>query len=151
MFRGQGVKQKLEAARAAKRSRVDEGERSSLTQSCLVTDLLMLWSSGELSARGVQRLAAAACIDGLCHDEIAEMASLGNHGQLPGNIARDLYTKSFGSVELCEPHVLRVPCLDNKATAAFSHAECAMMLPHMTFASMYQHHREEFMALMTVC
>ena len=59
-------------------------------QSALVTRLLLQYTSGQISAVSVQKLAHAAVVDGITHQEVWSVAAIGNWGEYPGNCNRDL-------------------------------------------------------------
>ena len=100
----------------------------------MATRLLLQWSCGNVSAVEVQRLAHGAVLDGLLHEEVAQLASLGAWGEQPGNINRDL--KRLHKCDLLpEPLIVRVPCLAEKALpAVVAHCDVAIMLPHQWVA-----------------
>ena len=94
----------------------------------LATWVLKRWSSGIYSATDVQGIAHAAFQDGLRHEEVAKLASLGSWGTHKGNINRDLKAM-FVVKNLPKPFVLRVPCKKPR-TDDLIYEDCGIILPH---------------------
>lgn len=97
--------------------------------------LLLLWSSGEMSATVVQELAHLAFLDGAVHPEVATLASIGSWGQHPGNAHRDLVTKFLPQVDLCEAVLVPTFARDPK-TQETTTEDAAVFLPHKVIHSL---------------
>ncbi len=111
------------------------------SESVLVTKLLALWSSGHMSATAVQELAHAALLDGLQHEEIAQLASLGATGAWMGNVGRDLMRRVSKDVPLPEPTMLSVPCMD-PVSGEYSLEQCGVFLPHEMFGKLMAYYED---------
>ena len=61
-----------------------------------------MWGEGFLSAHAVQEICHMAYMDGLKHDAVGHLASMGSWGRHPGNVTRDL--KAFISREVGDPY-----------------------------------------------
>src|SRR4051812_5833531 len=85
-FRRGGIRQ-----RALQMQEADTGVVPLISRSKLATALLQRWAWGELSAVGLQALAAAATADGLEHNDIVRLAALGSGGRHKGNCHRELH------------------------------------------------------------
>ena len=64
--------------------------------------LFRMWGEGFLSAHAVQEICHMAYMDGLKHDAVGHLASMGSWGRHPGNVTRDL--KAFISREVGDPY-----------------------------------------------
>ena len=64
---------------------------------------------GSLAATDLQEIAQAAAASGACHEDIFALASLGAHGEQPGNCHRDLMRTYFSGLATPEPFSLAVP------------------------------------------
>ena len=105
-------------------------------QSALVTRLLLQYTSGQISAVSVQKLAHAAVVDGITHQEVWSVAAIGNWGEYPGNCNRDLRKLIGCDDSLPEPCTIRVPCIDTKASPQIvMYDDVSLMLPHTWLAS----------------
>ena len=107
----------------------------------LASKLLLLWSSGEMSATIVQQLAHLAFLDGAHHLEIATLASIGSWGQHAGNCHRDLMTKFLPKVDLCEAVLIPTFARDPKTQETVTES-AAVFLPHKVIHSLGKY--EEF-------
>ena len=105
-------------------------------QSALVTRLLLQYTSGQISAISCQKLAHAAVVDGCQHPEVWQVAAIGNWGEYSGNCNRDLKKIIGCDGSLPEPCIIRVPCIDTKASPQIiMHDDVSIMLPHCWLAS----------------
>lgn len=109
---------------------------------------LLLWGSGQTSATSVQKLAAAALLDGASHPELGLVASIGSWGANPNHCHRDLLRLARGGREFLSSFSVPVPCLDSKLHPPYTEAVCSLMLPHMTVHSLAKLYPEQFSALM---
>ena len=64
---------------------------------------------GSLAATDLQEIAQAAVASGACHADIFALASLGAHGEQPGNCHRDLVRLYFSSLTTPELFSLAIP------------------------------------------
>lgn len=123
-----GVKQKLAQAEDERKRRrgggLKEGQASCLKdiESSLANRMLDLWGKGKLSAAAMQAMAEAAVKDGLRHQAVQEIASLGSSGVHTSNIHRDLLKLlhrkitqgALGGLKQSPTITLRVPAKDQK-------------------------------------
>ena len=84
-----GFRQRLKRAREAESAGAGSATGATLPSN-LASALLTRWPSGQCSARDVQAIAHAALRDGLQHDEVAKLASLGDWGRF---VRGDMATK----------------------------------------------------------
>lgn len=132
-----GARQKLRWAR--------EIEQASIQPSALADHLISQWGWGHMSATSIQKIAAAAVSDGLQHPEVQRLAALGSHGRYPNHAHRDLTNQlvqtpikdAVGQIQLTQKYNL-----------AFVTSTHPILLPHELFASMYAHHKEQFVSLL---
>ncbi len=108
------------------------------SKSALASQLLSLWSHGEMSAIAVQKLAHLAVLDGATHPELAAIASIAQHGSNPGNCHRDLVAMFCGGVTLEESFGIEVACVDPKSSKVELET-MELFLPHLMFASLSTH------------
>ena len=114
-------------------------------RSTLAQDLLQRWSLGSLSAATVQKIAHCAWQDGLHHPDIAKLASLGNHGQQPQNVQRDMlkWLQSYLGVM---PTVLNMslPMKTAVGEDTVHTVEVPLVPLHRMLSHMYEHWPAEF-------
>ena len=104
----------------------------SAPQSALASKLLSLWAHGSLSATAIQEIAHLAILDGANHPELALMAKAGSFGENPGNIHREIVRSFCKDLQIAEPFVLQVSCIDPKSSAE-DVVDAAMFLPPYVF------------------
>ena len=143
-----GYKQKLLEAQQCAEKKARGGESLPTWNSPFASELLKLWSTGHLSAIGLQKLAAAALLDGVTHALVADLACLGNWGQCPGNVSRDLHKFAAKDMKLPEAITITCPCLQSKATPPLQDSKFAVLPPHMLFWSLSKHYGEQWEALL---
>ena len=137
-----GVKQKLAEAEQLQHGRRRGGEDLADTQSPLCLELLHNWTMGHISAIGVQKLAAAALLDNVSNNSIAELAALGSWGQHKGNIHRDLTLLVSKDLKLAEPILVSCPCLNNKEVPPVVESTFPILAPHLLFHSLQENYPE---------
>ena len=142
---GRGHRQTLRATDAPSHTVSTQVPSSNLCE-----ELLCLWSQGHLSAKGVQRLAFAAMLDGLSHETLARLGSLGACGQ-QNNESRDLTRFLEPQVQLSWPAKLSVPCLDPKSNPAFCYDESAVVLPHVVVSDFFQNYAKQAADVFGLC
>lgn len=119
----------------------EEGAAES-SGSLLAKLLLKKWSWGEISTPMLQEFAKAAYDDGIKHPQIKTLAALGSHGANPGNMHAEL-TRKLTPAPLCSAvsyHKVHM----KKPSGFLTGATHPMLLPHQVFATMYNHHKQEF-------
>ena len=89
-------------------------EQVGVSGSVLAERLMMLCGWGLVSANTVRWLAEGARMDGLVHDDINKLASLGCKGAYAGNCRRDLLRLFAGDMEMPKPYDLAIPTLDKR-------------------------------------
>ena len=112
-------------------------------KSGLVTKLLSLWAHGQLSATLCQQLAHLAVLDGAKHEELIQMASAGNWGQVSGNCHRDFMSTHCKKNALTKAHEVDVQVRDPK-TSKVGVETASLYLPHMLFADLATSYPEQF-------
>ena len=145
-----GVKQKLAQAEDERKRRrgggLKEGQASCLKdiESSLANRMLDLWGKGKLSAAAMQAMAEAAVKDGLRHQAVQEIASLGSSGVHTSNIHRDLLKLlhrkitqgALGGLKQSPTITLRVPAKDQKKLeTGQTEADFHIFLPHLMISS----------------
>ena len=126
---GRGYKQRL--------ARKEKEQQEQPVQSKLASELLSLWSWGQLSAPVVQKLADAASADGLDHPQIDKLAKIGARGKYPGNMQRDmsLITGDFAALSGCSTTIpIRLKKLNKNVT---EEVPIDFLLPHKLFAALF--------------
>lgn len=101
-------------------------------QSCLVTKLLLMWSSGAISAVQVQEIAMAAILDGANHPELAALAETGTCGEHTSNIARDVEALFLKNIKVPQCFEVNTTALDPKSLTAVN-VKAGLFLPHLLF------------------
>lgn len=135
-----GVKQKLAEAEQLASARLRRGETDDDIPSPFSLELLLSWTMGNLSAIGLQKLAASSMLDGCCNDKIAALASLGSWGQQKSNIHRDLVALVSKDMRLCDPILVSNPCLNNKQVPPLLDCQFPVLPPHLLFHSTQLHY-----------
>jgi hypothetical protein len=93
-----------------------------------------MWGWGMLSGPNMQHIAAAARADGLNLPEVDIMARAGGNGRLTKNVMRDISRHFVGDLNVPEPYVFPVPCLDGRQADPLVVMDCDVLLPHQMFA-----------------
>ena len=78
----------------------------------LVTRVLLRATSGHCSFDAAQGDAYAAYLDGLRHNEIAQLAACGAWGTIPGNTRRDVHNAFFKNIGYATPSVVKTPAIN---------------------------------------
>eukprot|EP00959_Pyramimonas_sp_CCMP1952_P145545 3047233-Pyramimonas_sp.AAC.1 len=94
-----------------------------------------------MPATDVQRVTRAAYKDGLHHSEIVKLARMGQWGNYPGNIHKQLSTL-LGKNNLPIPLEVEAPCLGPKSNR-LTEGPCAILLPREWFSSLYFNYESE--------
>lgn len=89
--------------------------------------LMKKYAWGNMSASDVQQLAQAAVESGAARHDLQQLASIGSHGNVPGNAQRDL-SRLLGS-EVAAPLPVRIKT-PLKATDGVKPRDYECMLPH---------------------
>lgn len=133
-----GYKQKLrwEGPSAATSSASPAGTSS------LCWLLLNKWAWGLMSAPTVQAIAQAAVEDGAPSPDLKQLAALGGSGSDQSHCHRDLLNKVKGS-PVSDAYIMATAYY-RKLPSGIKRTLQPMMLPHLVFASIYQHHPTEF-------
>ena len=113
-----------------------------MAPSALAALLLQMWCWGEMSTPLLQRIAAAAVVDGLQHHDLTMMAALGSSGKHPNNTHREMVAK-LNDVPIMETlSKIEVFC-KGPGPIILQHSS-SIMLPHQLFAAIYKHHVNDF-------
>jgi len=139
-----GIRQRLSAAVQIENDRPRGGESDVKTQSPFYLELLHMWTMGNLSAIGVQKLASAAVLEGLQNDRVAELAALGCWGQHPSNIHKELVALLSKDLKLAEPLIVPCKCVNSKEVPPLIESNFPVLPPHLLFHSMQQHYPDVF-------
>lgn len=83
------------------------GSTNSNRKSYLSDTLIQMWAWGDISAATLQRIALAACRDGLIHERVDQLSKLGSSGMYMGNCRRDLLN-IFKKIDTV-PAVVEIP------------------------------------------
>ena len=110
----------------------------------LARTLLDIWCTGQMSAAGLQRVAAAAWADGVRCDQILRFAKMGAWGAYPSNVHGALLTFLNSDSDLPQPKEIEVPALDSKAHPPRITCAMPVLLPHETVSKMAYSYPEEF-------
>ena len=132
----QGVQKRVQAATSSKQS----------PPSQLAQLLLQLLAWGAFTPQRVQSV-AALCIDdmkrirdeGVWFDDLEAISKSGTSGQHSNNVHRDLMSKVGNMSKLQEPFVQHLHFAE-----PFGDATQSFLLPHETFAAIYNHYPEFF-------
>ena len=102
--------------------------------SALGTLLLTMWSHGHISAKGMQEIAHMAILDGATHPELAQIASAGLWGEIPGNVRRDVMAHYCQDISISPAIHVQVPVLGQsplrfwwRMPASFCHISCSVI------------------------
>ena len=117
------------------------------SQCHLATQLISLWSWGQMSAPLVQTLANAASQDGLNNPQIEKLAKMGGRGKYPANMQRDLLLVAGDFTKLggCTSKIpLRLKTM--KKTVPFEEVSLTMLLPHKLFSALYHNLNDAFIS-----
>lgn len=104
-------------------------------QSCLVTKLLLMWSSGGISAVQIQEIAMAALLDGASHPELAALAETGTCGTHTSNIARDVEALFLKDIKVPPCFEVSTQAIDPKSLATVT-VKAGIFLPHLLFSAL---------------
>ena len=120
----------------------DGGAPAAQAPSALVALLLEKWAWGQISARQVQELCAAAQSDGLLHPHVLALSTIGSAGSNPNNCNRDLLTK-LSAPMLSHAQSMHSFPMKHPRAGSFTHGQ-KLMLPHEVFANIYEHYPSTF-------
>ena len=114
-------------------------------QSHLVSELISLWSWGQLTAPTVQRLASAAFKDVLAHPDVEKLSKIGGAGKFPGNMQRDMlsFTNQFATLLTSAS---QIPVRLKVKAGVSEERNLTFLLPHKIFAALYHTLRSSFLA-----
>ena len=133
---------KLEMAKEAGGSEpLLKGEQE--VPSALGTLLLTMWSHGHISAKGMQEIAHMAILDGATHPELAQIASTGHWGEIPGNVHRDVMAHYCQDIQLTPAIHVQVPVLEPKSSKVLVE-DASIFLPHILFSDLAHHSPDQF-------
>jgi len=107
-------------------------------QSPLATKLLLMWSSGNISAVQVQEIAHAALLDGASHPEIASLAEAGCCGEHTSNIARDIEAVFLQDLKVPKAYPVSTKAKDPKSLAVVD-VLAGVFLPHLLFFALQEY------------
>ena len=120
---------KLEMAKEAGGSEpLSKGEQE--VPSALGTLLLTMWSHGHISSKAMQEIAHMATLDGATHPALAQIASTGHWGEIPGNVHRDVMTHYCQDIKLIPAIHVQVPVLEPKSSKVVVE-DASIFLPHI--------------------
>lgn len=118
------------------------------SQSALADKLLLLWSSGALSAVMIRELAHLAILDGAQHPELYALSKAGNFGQSIGNVHRDIMVEFAPTIRI-QDHEVNVQCTDPK-TSNQETTTVPVFLPHVMFSNLAKGYNSKFDSLMAI-
>ena len=140
-----GWRHELEVAQAQQSKHARTAVTSS-SCSALATELLKMWSAGEISATRVQAIAHAAVLDGAQHAELGLLASTGSYGEHAGNVHRDINQIFSADLQISNASLVATSAVDPK-TSSLEEVEAATFLPHVLLQDLakYDNHLENIM------
>ena len=111
--------------------------------SALGTLLLTMWNHRHMSAKGMQEIAHMAILDGATHPELAQIASAGLWGEIPGNVHRDVMAHYCQDISISPAIHVQVPVLEPKSSKVLVE-DASIFLPHILFSDLAHHYPDQF-------